>query len=203
MTPNQFLKYVEKELTKHKFKLLMVDKKSVFVEGHVKVSGYFDSEKMILAVTVDKPTKQWLPVLVHEFAHFTQWKSNCKAWKNTFVKGEDVSDTIFLWVKDEIKLPLDIVKIHTARSRDMELDCEKRAVRLIRKFDLPIDIPTYIKQANAYLYFYNYACLRKRWWKRGKTPYQTKAIWSEFPDTFRRSYRSLPDKYIELFDTYC
>ena len=39
-------------------------------------------------------------------------------------------------------------------AREVERDCELRAIKCINKFLLPIDIDIYIKKAGGYLYFY-------------------------------------------------
>ena len=203
-TVDRFMKHVEKEVTKSGITFLPVKKTYVSVEGNVRVSGYFDTGDMVLAVAMGLPEIEWLAVLVHEYSHFRQFKENCKAWKQTTVKGEDVCDTIFLFVGSNHKvIPKRILKDHTARVRNVELDCEKRTVRNIRKFSLPLDIPSYIQKANSYLYFYNYALLRKRWWRPDKSPYRNGKVWSEFPTYFKRRYHGLPKKYVELYDSYC
>jgi len=202
-TVDRFMKYVEKEVTKSGIKFLPVKKTYVSVEGNVRVSGYFDSGDMELAVAIKLPEIEWLQVLVHEYSHFRQFKANCKAWKQTTVNGEDVCDAIFLWVSYQNRISRKLLKGHTIRTINLELDCEKRTVRNIRKFSLPLDIPTYIQKANSYLYFYNYAMLRRRWWKPNKSPYRNEKVWSEFPTSFMKRYHGLPKKYVELYDSFC
>ena len=55
-------------------------------------------------------------------------------------------------------------------TRDLELDNEKRAVRMIRKWKLSVDVDKYIKGANAYIHFYNWMGYTRRWSKPTNSP---------------------------------
>jgi hypothetical protein len=202
MTPNGFVRYVERELAKKDIRFIPANKTFVYVEA-ARVNGYFDESEATLVCAMNKPVKEWLPVLLHEYSHFCQWKRKSKAWEGTLVNGSYVDDTIFLWLKGKKRFSLKTVKKHAALTRNVEAECEQIAVRHIRKFSLPLDISSYIRQANSYIYFYNYALLRKRWWKRGHAPYFIPEVWESFPASFKKRYSQLPHKYIELYDEYC
>lgn len=206
MTPEKFIEYVRNETAKASVKFNLVDKKTVGVEGNVRVNGFFDEDE--LTVATKKPIEEWFPILVHEYSHFLQWKDNCQAWRRSIINGEDICDTLFLWIKKKKRYPLDIVKLHAARTRDVEVDCEKKAIGIIKEFKLGWHIeslfePRYIMQANSYLYFYNYAFLKRRWWRRSHSPYNNPDVWCNFPPFFKKSYTQLPKRYVELYDKYC
>ena len=203
MTSKEFVKFVEKELENTGIKLELVPKKWVVVEGGVRVNGFFGEEEKLLSCAMDKPRQKWLPILLHEYCHFKQWQTQCRAWKRTYFNGEDISDAIFLWVKHKKRYKFADLKRYAAATRDVEADCEKRAHRLIKKFSLPLNAETYAQQANSYIYFYNHAVLRRKWWRRGHPPYEHKEVWGEFPTIFMKRYSQLPQKYIELYDKYC
>jgi len=199
MTSKEFIKYAKSKIGKTNIKLTFADKKYVMVQGS-RVSGYFDENELVCAT--GNPIKKWLPIFVHEFSHFEQWQKNCKSWTQVFINGKDLSDETFKWIGGK-KYSLEKIKEITRRVRILELDCERRTVKNIKKFKLPIDVDNYIRGANSYIYFYNYAMLRRRWWKRGMAPYYNPEILSHMPSKFMSRYTYLPKKYIELYDEFC
>ena len=92
------------------------------------------------------------------------------------------------------------IKQHIDKSRDLELDNEKRSVKLIKQWNLPIDIKDYIKRANAYVQFYNWMYYSRKWSKPGNSPYRNQAIYDAMPDTFRMNYKQMAKKYQKLFE---
>jgi len=206
MIPDKFIEHVRKNVEKGGIKLSLLPSSTVGVEGNIRVNGFFDGEE--LAVAVNKSMEDWFPVLIHEYSHFLQWREDCPSWQSICVNGEDVSDTLFLWIKHKKRFSLLDVKRHSAKTRDLEVDCEKRTVEIIRDFKLDRHLPSlnylsYTMRANSYLYFYNYAVLKRRWWKKGKAPYQNPDVWCNFSPFFKKQYTQLPDRYIELYDKYC
>lgn len=171
-------------------------------EGHIKCNGYFDPRKKVLRCAIKKPINQWLPILVHEFSHFEQYKSNCPSWQRLIYKGKDIGDKYYLWLKGR-KISNEIASESFIRVRNIELDCEKRSVKNIIKYKLPIDVEDYIRAANAYIYFYNFAHLTRSWYKKGKVPYDLEEIKSHMPSHFVSRYDRLPKKYHLLFEKYC
>jgi hypothetical protein len=88
---------------------------------------------------------------------------------------------------------------HIALARDLELDNEKRSVKIIKKFNLPIDIKEYTKRANAYVQFYNYMMITRRWSDPKNSPYTNKKIIEAMPDRFNMDYTVLPKKLLKVF----
>jgi hypothetical protein len=100
-----------------------------------------------------------------------------------WLMGEDVPD----------------IKKHLAVSRDLELDNEKRAVKIIKKFGLDVDIEKYIKKANCYIHFYNRMLATRRWCKPDNSPYDNKRLIKMMPSNFRMNYQKLPKKIEQVF----
>lgn len=171
-------------------------------EGYIRCNGYFDSEKLDLKCAINKPILEWIPILVHEYSHFEQWKENCPSWRHIEINGQDISDDMFLWISGKRVVNSRLRKI-ISKVRNCELDCEKRAVQIIHKFKLPIDVHHYIQSSNAYIYFHEYIYLTRQWYKDGKAPYNIDKIVSEMPLRFLNRYDKLPKKYRILFDKYC
>ncbi len=169
-----------------------------------RLNGYFDTEnKVKLAVATGKPLRQWLPILCHEYSHFQQFTEQCDAWTGIYFKnGEDSGIVLEDWLhgKDcDIKLVKDSIK----RYRQLELDCERRSIKNIKKFNLPIDLERYTKRANAYIHFYNYLVLSRKWYTVGKEPYRVKQVLDKMPTHLNGSYEKTPKKFLELFKLYC
>jgi hypothetical protein len=87
-----------------------------------------------------------------------------------------------------------------AKTRDMELDNEKRSVKLIKKWDLPIDTKTYTRKANAYVQFYNYLYYTRRWCHPDNSPARNPKVWKKMPASFRMNYEVLEEKYFKIFE---
>jgi len=65
---------------------------------------------------------------------------------------------------------------------------------------LPLDTEEYMKQASAYIHYYNYIQLRRGNYTPGKEPYYNKTITSAMPKTLRGKYMKLPKHLIPLYD---
>lgn len=185
-----FIQYIKIECKKHGFKVELRNVKYVKVSPTVRCSGYFDDSNKKLVCSMNKPDA--LEILTHEFAHFTQWKDQCKVWLNL----EDSIDKIDSWLSGEDN---ENIRQHIKRARDLELDNEKRSVKLIKKFGLNIDIDTYIKRANAYLIFYNHMLTVRRWCKPTNMPYENKRVVEVMPNNFKLNYDKIPKKIMRVY----
>lgn len=185
-----FIEHVREECKKHKIKLVLRDVSYFRLTDGIRCSGYFDEEERVLAVAMKKDI--WLGVLAHEYAHLTQWVDDCEPWKN----GCEGLPKVDEWLQGK---SVRGIKKALANSRDLELDNEKRTVRLIKKWKLPIDIDDYVRRANAYVVGYNWLYHSKKWFKPGNSPYDNPTIIKAMPKTFRMDYRKLSDKHFKLF----
>ena len=185
-----FIQYVKSECKENGIKVELRKRKYLVLSGNIKCSGYFDSEEMKLVVAADRV--DWLPILVHEFGHFTQWMDNCKEWRTSGTSLEDID----LWLGGkEVKN----IKKSLGKCRDLELDNEKRSVAIIKAWDLPIDVKLYTQKANAYVQFYNWMYFTRRWCTPQNSPYKNPAIYGEMPTTFKMNYEQISPKYKKVF----
>lgn len=149
------------------------------------VNGYFidKSGKRELGVAMGKPVAQWIQILAHESSHMDQGIEGARVWSDRFVPGTAVEalDEVFRWTAKEIELSPDQLSGYIRRARNVELDCERRTVRKIKEFDLPIDLGPYIQGANSYLFFYTAIKATRAWYCPGKEPYNLPEIWSLAP----------------------
>ena len=191
-----FCEYTEKQANKLGVKIMMSKDKFLSLSDSIKCSGYFDSDGEIptLAVATGRGSKFWITILVHESCHMEQWAEDSYLWQqtNTMYKIDE-----WLTGKEFPKEEIDEA-INSARS--LELDCEKRAVKKIRKWKLPISKEEYIQKSNAYILFYNYMKKVRKWSTPERSPYRSKKIYTFMPDKFLRNYSKLPKYAEEIFD---
>jgi hypothetical protein len=164
--------------------------KYLVLSGNIRCSGYFDDENKKLVVAGNH--KDWLAILVHEYAHLTQWVDNCEPWK----KGSTGLNNLEHWLSgNKIRSVKDAVN----RARNLEHDNEIRSVNLIKKWKLPINLTEYIQKANAYLQFYNYMRYSRKWSKPNNSPYSNPKVWKQMPAKFNMKYETMGKKWFELY----
>jgi len=108
--------------------------------------GFIDPTDHIISVA--QFCSDPLAVLVHEYGHLHQWMEGEPTWK-AFSKCKINWDTPYE------KLSKRNLEISTRLTSENELDCERRAVGLIRDYDLPISEKEYCRGANANVLLYN------------------------------------------------
>lgn len=186
----EFIKYVKEECKKYGIKCDLRRTKYVRLPGKMACSGYFDEGEMELVCSMNRPDS--LEILAHEFAHVTQWKDQIDLWKKADVSIPKVDE----WLMGE---DVPDIKKHLAVSRDLELDNEKRAVKIIKKFSLDIDIDQYIKKANCYIHFYNRMLATRKWCAPYNSPYSNKRLIKQMPAHFRMNYNKLPKRIEQVY----
>lgn len=194
MSPQElaFLDHVKRECKSHGVKLDLRKRSGYLrLNGNIKCSGYFDSENRQLVVAAK--WEDWIDILVHEYAHLTQFVDQCVAW----VEGANTTDEIDRWLSGE---EIESIERHIVACRNLELDNEKRSVEIIKKFDLPIDVERYTKRANGYVYFYTWMLRTRRWSKPGNGPYSNETVIDAMPNEFQDDYENLPDYVVRVFE---
>jgi hypothetical protein len=152
-------------------------------EDKVGSAGYFSDELKELAIST-YDTKRWMMLFVHESCHMDQWTEKRKFW-NTSTSG---ITTYFEYLNKNVELSeRDVIK-YTQIAINLELDCEKRSIKKIQKYKLPIDIKEYKKRANTYLYGYLYCAGKRQWYNR---LYHSYHVWSLSPDRFQAKYTGM------------
>jgi len=187
-----FLEDLRNLCKQNKIKLTFSNYKNVSLGGGMKASGYFDIYNRVLSVAKNRP--EWLSTLVHESCHLDQWIENKNKpnslWTKSDIEGESVLEDYILGKRKRAKTALRNVIL-------IELDCEKRAVKKIEEYELPINVHQYIRRANTYLLNYHrYYELRE--WKNEEWPL---SLVSRTPDKFRKDafYLNMSKKMRKLF----
>lgn len=178
-----------------------VKKKLLYIEDEgIKSSGYFQisNKKPFLACAIGSDITEWLPVFVHEYCHFLQWKKGLKVW----TQSEYITLDQIVKIQSNKSIKLDEMVRILGDLRNLELDCEKRTVEIIRKYRLPIDIKTYIKKANAYVFFYTHIQQYRQWASGPKSAYNNQEILENISSRFYSNYEVIPKKLKGLYDKY-
>jgi hypothetical protein len=191
---NIFLQTVKDKCEEHNVKFILRNTNRINI-NNTYVGGYFSEATKTTELVCATKSSEYESLLVHEFSHLEQWSEPYHVYK----KVDKYTDDIDKWIAGKsvknIEFKIDQIKL-------LELDCEKRAVKNIRKYELKIDIPTYIQKANCYILFHNYLKETRRWnkvhliyskelLKLCPTKFMSESYYSRIP---KKIYR----KFIEL-----
>lgn len=181
-----FLSHVKHIAKIHGVKLLLVDNRSVSARGKLS-NGLFMESPPTLVVAMKQPIDKWLPVLLHEYSHMTQWIDELPLFTDRYIDGFGINSLITLWINHRIELSKEQLNDYIQRIQNLELDCEKRTVNNIKLFGLPIKIDEYIQKANSYIFFYKIVRHSRCWYKIGKEPYNLRKVWRWMPKDFNNN----------------
>ena len=165
-------------------------------------NGYFGNISPLsvrYAVAVGKPTSLWLPVALHEFCHLEQWAEGAPVWiDQEFSKTMCAFDLVMEWCGGKDLSKEEVIRL-VRLARELERDCEERALRKITQFELPLDPLEYTQKANSYLFFYTAMIETKQWYVRA--PYEVPEVWTLMPTILLPAgdYDTLPGEYLEAF----
>ena len=152
-------------------------------QDSIQVSGFFvETPTPTLAVATGKPEAEWLQILIHEGCHMDQYRENSPAWRNnTMPDGREAVDWLDQWCAGDLELDQAALADVVARAKQVELDCERRALAVIAEYGLPIDPADYARRANAYVHFYSHVAKTRRWNLPDQAPYQLPEVWGRAP----------------------
>jgi len=153
-----------------------------------------------LAVAIDKPVSEWTRVLLHEYNHLRQWIEDPEGCDEADV------DTRFLWQWIDNKCELNHAMVIRVCSIaiEVELDCERRTVKMAEELGFNWDLKEYIRGANAYLYFYPVISKTGKWYT--EAPYRVHEITSIMPAYFladAETYFDIPEEVEQLIREKC
>ena len=185
-----FIQYVKNRCKEHGVKCHLPKTKSVKMSDGVRCSGYFDESVPILVSSVGRP--DWIEILAHEYSHLTQWVERIPLW----VEAETSLAFVWEWLEG---VDCDNIDHHLSVARDLELDNEKRAVKIIQAFELEVDNDNYIRKANAYVCFYNFLKITRKWCTAKTSPYRNKNIIAAMSPKFNMDHSKLSKKSEKVF----
>lgn len=188
---NKLIADVATKCVAHGITLSLIHVKNVDQEN-LPCSGYFD-EKSLVVATKKKKIRDWVDVLVHESCHLDQFVEKSEVW----VSDGDSLSVVESWIKGK-KMNLAKRDQGFKNTLLIELDCEKRSLKKIKKYNLNIDIEEYTQKANSYLFSYMVALYERRW---HSSPYENPKIWKKMPKKLLTLKQYINDywKYKHLF----
>lgn len=187
--------------TIYKVQVRLLDKRVIKIcDGGDSVYGFFAEVPFAqLNVACKNSFDLWFPVMVHESCHMEQCYDNVPVWRDGFIMDTDASSLLDLWLLHKIELTKEQCRDIVARTRDVEVDCERRVIEKIKEFNLPIDPIEYTQKANAYAYFYTVIQETREWPENEKESYEIKEIWSRMPKDFNNDYSVVTGEVRDAF----
>jgi hypothetical protein len=192
---HQFVSFVKKHLAQYGMKLVIGRGKLVNVGGY-RCEGYFDESKKIIKIAAN--CTNFLETLVHEYCHFLQCINNSKIYKKSDLAGY-IIDT---WFRGQEYSP-EKIKRAFFLVRAMERDCEKRAVKVIKKFNLKIDSKLYAKKAHCYIYSHFMMEKTRKFYSYKKSPYRSPVVLKIMPSNMAvSSHKRIPPKVYSVLESF-
>lgn len=189
----RFVAHVKEALAAEGCELYASKGKTVLCDG-VKCSGYFCGDVKRLAIATNRNEQYMVGILAHEFGHFNQWREQSDIWT-----ADTMNENDFKRLITPEKRLTPTLKRKLSCLRELEADCERRAIKLIKKFDLKIDIRKYAQNANAYIYFYTFIEEYRRWYPSGQGPWSVRKIVNAMPTSIIRKHDVIPHKIRQLY----
>jgi hypothetical protein len=199
-----FTLFVKKQCKKYGCKVIFADSnilpyddsndQNVVQNSLMTYVGYFKEDPLEITIASKVSYIDFLSTLVHEFSHFEQWVDDYEYWNHN---KRDPSDILDRWLMGE-----DFKKITIKRCidkiRDCELDCERRTIENIKKFNLPINIEDYCREASYILYHYNFL-LYARDQKQRTTNKNVSSLIQMMPPNLDNDYKKIPRKIMTAY----
>ena len=188
-----FIELVKNGCKKHKVSCKLKDVNYLKPTPTIRCTGYFDDESRTLQVAMKQ--RDAFEILVHEYSHLTQWIDKVPV----YTKANKYLLAVDEWIAGT-DLPEIVIDTAIQGIVDLELDNEKRSAKLIDKYGLSVDKESYVKKANAYLYFYHWMRKTRKWCSPNNPPYRNKNIVAAMPTAFRGKYDKLPKRFEKVFE---
>lgn len=192
MNEEEFIGKAVKHLVSEGKSIRLIAGESVKCDGQP--TGGFYCEN---GLNVATKSKAWFETFVHEYCHFLQ------ELDKGYNPGDDgMWGEYDEWLSGGKTLSQKKLKLYTDKIRACEVDCEKRVVKLIREYDLPIDEKRYIQEANVYAQFYSLATKYRSWYKK-VSPCSIEALADMMPTHFKRTWDNVPTKFENIVVDKC
>ena len=192
---HQFVSHVKNHLAQYGMRLV-IGRGRLLNCGGYRCEGFFnDGEKMI---KIARHSANFLETLVHEYCHFLQYINNSKIYS----KSDKAIIMVDSWFAGK-EFPEDKLKKAFFIIRSMERDCEKRALKLIKKFNLEIDSKMYAKRANCYIYSHFLMEKTRKFYAYKKSPYRSPLVLKIMPSSMAvLSHRTIPPKIYSMLESF-
>ena len=163
--------------------------------------SYFEFDSNLLGIFSIRPRNKtvWLETYIHEYCHFLQKLYKTDAYREYMKMRKGCYSLIYNWLFLHENTSKSDIKRAFALTRNLEHECEKMSVLLVRQFDLPINTEQIQRKGNAYLCFYH-AVEKHRQWNTKMSIYH-REILSEMPCLIQSSYvENIPAKKLKVIE---
>ena len=159
---------------------------------NLECAGYFDDNPLHFATACKGHYTNWLSTFAHESCHLDQWLEHSDCW-DINIPGYDIGPLIIFdkWITNQLEITEDTKNLIINFLVNLELDCERRTVDKIKKYNLPINLSKYTQMSNAYVWSYRLIS-ETRNWEHGSV-YSLSNVWGKMPNHFNNDYSILPD----------
>lgn len=156
-----------------------------------------------LCLAAGAPVDEWLPILVHEYAHFLQQLDEDAGVPVAYpiVDGEQIRRWYQATSTDKPR------RMSARRFRELtlsqqatEIDADHRAVELMREHRLGINIRDYIRASNAYHLFFSLLAETRRW--LDVSPHRLPAVRALMPAVWLTEWELTPARREALQGVY-
>lgn len=176
-----------RELLNHNFSVLLYNSEKL--EDNCGGWCWVDDDEDKREFAVAMKHHMGFEILIHEYCHFLQWKTDRKFWDSTL----KTYDILFDWIADPT---LNISEEDLGKSfKDImaiEHDCEKRVLKLVKNCPIEdFDTDKYIRAVNAYLWSYH---LNRELRQRPINPIYSERVLAHMPNTFNDNLSYYLDK---------
>lgn len=210
MSIKAFTNDLKLKSSEHNITLKFTNGKYIIVDN-CKCYGVFNGwndysrGELIVAKNVNK--SNFLETLIHESCHMDQWIERSNVWTSTFQTKKvcEIDEKLNEWIEGNIMFKRSDIKRYFNEYIDLELDCEKRAVKKIKKYNLPINCKKYVQKSNAYLLFYRAVVEKYRKYKnvnKEESSYLIKDLVDQMPYRFYSDYSKVSKRVQKVFDSF-
>lgn len=194
--PKEYKKFISdttKVAKENGIKIRFINKEVIFSKDDKSgTSGYFIRKPLEIAVAYKGyDFIEWVMLFIHESCHMDQYLEN----KAESIKIDSSYNIFYGWLEGKNSFTYKEVEVAVNKVIEYELDCEKRSVEKIKKYNLPIDIKAYKKIANSYLYFIRFSFLKREWKNHA-------FVIDSAPVNFRKDYTKIPKKLFKAYSNY-
>jgi hypothetical protein len=184
-TKNSFTVKVVRELLSHDFSVLLYNLEQL--EDSCGGWCWIDDDKREFAVAMKH--HMGFEILIHEYCHFLQWKTDRKFWDSTL----STYDILFDWISDKESIVSEEDLQQSFKDiMSIEHDCEKRVLKLVKNNPIEdFDTDKYIRAVNAYLWSYH---LNKELRQRPINPIYSERVLPNMPNVFNENVLYYLDK---------
>lgn len=186
-----FLK-LDKKLQNQGITFFLGSGRNIYSGG--RCAGYFCPTNKILAVAIGGSLESSLSTLFHEYSHYQQHKNKSSVWHNYRIYNGHQRFFNYLSGKriyNRKQAVMGAIKI--------EVDCERRAIKLAKSWQKYINLENYCSAANSCILSYHHMLKTGKWYK--KSPCDKKIV-RYSPNRLLRSYSRVPKRLEAAFDKH-